>query len=66
MMPTEWTHMLEQVLLIEDILTEKQLVSLQDMVQHYKEFQEELYNYPPEDTLFTKSQLELFQIFDVR
>ena len=59
-------NMLEQVLLIEDILTEKQLSSLQDMLQHYKEFQEELYDYPPEDTLFTKTQRELFQIFDIR
>jgi len=59
-------NMLETVLLIEDILTEKQLSSLTDMLQHYREFQEELYNYPPEDTLFTKSQQELFQIFDIR
>ena len=59
-------NMLEQVLLIEDILTEKQLSSLQDMLQHYKEFQEALYNYPPEDTLFTTTQRELFQIFDIR
>jgi len=59
-------NMLETVLLIEDILSEKQLSSLTDMLQHYREFQEELYNYPPEDTLFTKSQQELFQIFDIR
>jgi hypothetical protein len=59
-------NMLETVLLIEDILSEKQLSSLTDMLQHYREFQEELYDYPPEHTTFTKSQLELFQIFDIR
>lgn len=59
-------NMLETVLLIEDILSEEQLSSLTDMLQHYREFQEELYDYPPEQTTFTKSQLELFQIFDIR
>ena len=32
----------------------------------YKEFESELYNYPPEDTLFTKTQRELFDIFDIK
>ena len=59
-------NMLETVLLIEDILSEEQLSSLTDMLQHYREFQEELYDYPPEQTTFTKSHLELFQIFDIR
>jgi hypothetical protein len=57
--------MLETVLSIEEVLTEKQLTALQDILYHYKEFQLELYDYPPEDTLFTKTQRELFTIFDV-
>jgi hypothetical protein len=56
---------LEKVLLLEEILTEKQMSSLRDMLSHYKEFQEELYNYPEPDTLFTKTQRELFTIFDI-
>jgi len=56
---------LEKVLLLEEILTEKQMTSLRDMLSHYKEFQEELYNYPEPDTLFTKTQRELFTIFDI-
>lgn len=58
--------MLDQVLTIEEILTEKQLLALQDMMYFYKEFQMELYNYPEEDTLFTQSQRELFDIFDIK
>jgi len=56
---------LEKVLLLEEILTEKQMSSLRDMLSHYKEFQEELYEYPEPDTLFTKTQRELFTIFDI-
>jgi hypothetical protein len=56
---------LEKVLLLEEILTEKQMTSLRDMLSHYKEFQEELYNYPEPNTLFTKTQRELFTIFDI-
>jgi len=58
--------MIEQVLLIEDILTEKQIAALQDMILFYKEFQMELYDSPSEDTLFTKTQRELFQLFDIK
>ena len=58
--------MLEKVLMIEEVLSEKQLLALRDILYHYKEFQLELYEYPPEDTLFTLVQLELFDIFDVR
>lgn len=47
-------------------LTDKQMLALQDMLCFYKEFQNELYNYPPEDTLFTKTQRELFEIFDIQ
>ena len=58
--------MIDQVLTIEEILTEKQLIALQDILSFYKEFQQELYEYPPEDTLFTKTQRELFDIFDIK
>lgn len=58
--------MLDTVLTIEEILTEKQLLALQDILSFYKEFQNELYDYPEEDTLFTKTQLELFGIFDIK
>jgi hypothetical protein len=58
--------MLDDVLMIEEVLSEKQLLALRDILYHYKEFQLELYEYPPEDTLFTQVQLELFDIFDVR
>lgn len=60
------SEMLETVLKIEEVLTEKQLTTLCDMLSHYKDFQEELYNYPEPDTLFTKTQRELFDIFDIK
>jgi len=56
---------METILNLQDCMTEKQLTALRDMVQFYRDFEEELYNYPPEENLFTQSQLELFQIFDV-
>jgi hypothetical protein len=59
-------EMLDKVLMIEDALTEKQLTALRDILYFYKEFQNELYEYPPEDTLFTKTQFELFEIFDIK
>jgi hypothetical protein len=46
-------------------LTDKQLLGLQDMLQHYKEFQEELYKYPEPNTLFTQTQFDLFSLFDI-
>jgi hypothetical protein len=52
--------------MIEDALTDKQLTALRDMMYFYKEFQEELYNYPDSDTLFTQTQRELFTIFDIK
>ena len=58
--------MLDSVLTIEEILTEKQLTALRDIMYFYKEFELELYEYPPEDTLFTKSQRELFDIFVIK
>ena len=56
---------LEKVLLLEEILTEKQMTSLRDMLSQYKEFQEELYEYPEPETLFTETQRELFTLFDI-
>jgi hypothetical protein len=58
--------MLDTVLTIEEILTEKQLTALRDIMYFYKEFELELYDYPQEDTLFTKTQRELFDIFDIK
>ena len=58
--------MLDTVLTIEEILTEKQLLALRDILSFYKEFEMELYEYPPEDTLFTQTQRELFDIFDIK
>ena len=58
--------MLDKVLMAEELLNEKQLNALRDILYFYKEFENELYNYPPEDTLFTKTQRELFDIFDIK
>ena len=58
--------MLDTVLTIEEVLSEKQLIALRDILYFYKEFELELYNYPQEDTLFTKTQRELFDIFDIK
>ena len=59
-------EMVDTILSIEEVLTEKQLTALQDILYFYKEFQNELYNYPPEDSLFTQTQQELFDIFDIK
>ena len=66
MMELTTKTMLDTVLSIEEVLTEKQLLALQDILYHYKEFQLELYNYPSEDTLFTQTQREVFDIFDIK
>lgn len=58
--------MIDTVLTMEEILTEKQMLALRDILYFYKEFELELYEYPPEDTLFTKTQRELFDIFDIK
>ena len=58
--------MLDSVLTIEEILTEKQLTALRDIMYFYKEFELELYEYPPEDTLFTQTQRDLFDLFDIK
>ena len=66
MMELTTETMLDTVLTMEEILTEKQLTALRDILYFYKEFELELYDYPPEDTLFTKTQRELFDIFDIK
>jgi hypothetical protein len=66
MMELTTKSMLDTVLTIEEVLTEKQLLALRDILYHYKEFQLELYEYPQEDTLFTQTQRELFDIFDIK
>lgn len=50
---------------VRQLFTEKQFKTLQDMLYSYKEFQEELYNYPAPETLFTQTQRELFEILDI-
>ena len=65
-MQSTTSEMIDTILSIEEVLTEKQLTALQDILYFYKEFQNELYNYPPEDTLFTQTQRELFDIFDIK
>ena len=65
-MPFTMPDLLKKVLMIEEALTDKQLTALLDMLYHYKEFQEELYDYPEPDTLFTQTQTELFNIFDIK
>lgn len=57
--------LLDKVMMTEELLNEKQLNALRDILYFYKEFQQELYEYPTEDTLFTKAQRELFDIFDI-
>jgi hypothetical protein len=57
--------MIDTIFALEEVFTEKQINALKDILSFYKEFQSELYNYPPEDTLFTKTQRELFSVFDV-
>ena len=64
-MPFTMSDLLEKVLMIEEALTDKQLTALRDMLYHYKAFQEELYDYPEPDTLFTKTQTELFTLLDI-
>jgi hypothetical protein len=66
MMELTTETMLDTVLTMEEILTEKQLLALRDILYFYKEFEMELYDYPQEDTLFTKTQRELFDIFDIK
>ena len=47
-------------------LTSKELTALQEMLQTYREFEEEKYNYPEDlSTLFTETQRRLFKRFDI-
>jgi len=50
---------------LQDVFTEKEFKTLQEILLNYKEFQSELYDYPQEDTLFTDTQLNLFSAFDI-
>ena len=58
--------LLDKVMLTEELLNEKQLKVLRDMLYVYKDLQKEVHDYPPEDTLFTKTQFEIFDIFDIK
>lgn len=46
-------------------VTDKEYKALQDMLQSYREFEEEKYNYPDTETLFTIAQRRLFQRFNI-
>ena len=47
-------------------LTSQERTALVNMLQEYREHQEELYNYPDNtDSLFTQAQRQLFTRFDV-
>lgn len=47
-------------------LTDKEAKALEDMLQHYREFQEEVYNHPDDpDSLFTEAQRRIFARFGV-
>jgi hypothetical protein len=47
-------------------LTDKEASTLQDMLQHYREFVEEVYKeVEDEESLFTDTQRRLFTRFDV-
>lgn len=58
--------LIDKVLMIEEIFSEKQLLALRNILYFYKEFENEKYDYPEEDTLFTQTQRELFDIFDIQ
>lgn len=58
--------LIDKVMMTEELLNEKQLNALRDMLYAYKELHSEVHNYPPEDTLFTKTQFEIFDIFDIK
>ena len=44
-------------------LTQKEFDTLVDIISFYKQFEEELYDYPPIENLFTSTQLRLFDYF---
>ena len=45
--------------------TEKELTTIQNMMEFYKDFQQELYGYPEPENLFTETQRNLFKQFGV-
>ena len=44
-------------------LTDQQIKELKSILEFYMDYQNELYEYPEPDTLFTKTQRELFTLF---
>ena len=44
-------------------LTEEQIKELGYILEFYKDCQNEIYEHPDPDTLFTKTQQELFSLF---
>lgn len=46
-------------------LTEEQIKELRYILEFYKDCQNEIYEHPEPDTLFTKTQRELFVLFDL-
>ena len=45
--------------------TEKEFNTLQNMIILYKQFEEDLYNHPDPNNLFTKTQMNLFDVFGI-
>lgn len=45
--------------------TEKEITTIQNMMEFYKDFQQELYGYPEPENLFTETQRNLFKQFGV-
>lgn len=44
---------------------EKEFQTVSEILLFYKEFQENLYDYPEPETLFTATMLKLFDTFEV-
>lgn len=55
--------MVQETKMIE--FTEKEFQTVSEILFFYKEFQENLYDYPEPETLFTATMLKLFDIFEV-
>jgi hypothetical protein len=46
-------------------LNESQVKALKGILETYKDLQNEIYNYPEPSTLFTSTQQEVFEMFDL-
>ena len=46
------------------VLTERQLRALQGMLETYCDLQREVHNHPPDHSLFTQTQRDLFTAID--